>query len=279
MIEYRLQLYQKISRRASHEMILMFAKYGNHGNRLVFRNDADVKRCFTQRGIDFQKLVEQCRSYSEKVPFFENLISSTWTVTAGATATVVDKNRGEEKCVVEGPGTLALSTYWAHAETCFNARNKAVEASSFTELQIAITSGMASIEAYINHRAVIWNNCNPNDTLTDSFARKVSFTDKIDVWIPKMTSGTNLNKSVRDWMDFQNLRTMRNDVSIHPKSSSVGISFNELAQNINRIRTGFGGLLIQLHMLFREKIPAVIIRLYFAPEAEMVQVSNDKNGP
>lgn len=279
MIEHRLQMRPKISRRASHDMILMFAKYGNHGDRAAFRTDADLKRYLAHRGIDFQKLVEQCRSFSENVPYFENLVGSTWTVSSGAKAAVVDKQSGEEKCVVEGPGAIALSTHWAHAETSYKARTNAVEASSFAEFQTAVVNGMASIEAFINHRAELWNSGNPHDKLTDSFAHKVSFADKIDIWIPKMTGGVNLDKSVRNWTDFQKLRTIRDDVSIHPKASGMGTSLAELSQNINLVRTGIGGLLIQLHILFKERMPAVIIRLFFAPEAEVVEFSTDKNGP
>jgi hypothetical protein len=259
-------------------MILMFAKYGDHGDRLVFRTDADVKRYLAQRGIDFQKLVEQCRSFGENVPYLENLVGSTWTVSYGAKAAVVDMQSGEEKCAVEGPGAIALSTYWAHAETSVKSRTRAVEASSFAELQIAITNGMASIEAFISHRAEIWNTSNPQDKLIDSFADKVSFSDKIDVWVPKMTGGRNLDKSLRNWMDFQELRKIRDDVAIHPKASGMGTSFTELAKNLNLLKTGVGGLLVQLHLLFGERIPSVIIRLFFAPEAEVVEFNNDKCG-
>lgn len=257
-------------------MILMFAKYGNHGEKTAFATDADVKRYLTRCGIDFQRLVDLCRAFNENVPYFENLAGSTWTISSGAKAAVVDKQSGEEKCVVEGPGTIALSTYWAHAETAYKARTNAGEASSFTELQTAIVNGMASIEAYINHRAELWNSSNPQDKLADSFANKVSFDDKVDTWIPKMTGGVNLDKSVRNWMDFQELKKIRDNVSIHPKASGFGTSLAELARDVNIIRTGLAGFLIQLHMLFKERIPAIIIRLFYAPDAEVVEFSSDK---
>lgn len=276
MKEHRLQLRLKISRKTSHDMILMFARYGNHGEKAVFKSDADVKRYMEHRGIDFQNLVELCRNFKENIPFFENLVGSTWTISSGCEAAVVDKLNGKEKCVVEGPGTIASSTYWAHAETAYKSRTNAVEASSFAELQTAIVSGMASIEAYINHRAELWNNTNPKEMLTDSSTSKVSFGEKIDVWIPKMTGGTNLDKSDRNWMDFQDLKKIRDHVSIHPKASGIGTSFSELAKNANIIRTGIAGLLIQLHILFKEQVPAVIIRFFFAPEAEVNEFSNDK---
>lgn len=276
MLEHRLQLRPKISRKSSHEMILMFAKYG-HNERNVFKSDADVKRYMEHQGLDFEKLVDLCRDFKENVPYFENLVGSTWSISAGGKAAVVDKVSGEEKCVVEGPGTIALSTYWAHAETAYKARTDAVEASSFTVLQTAIISGIASIEAYMNYRAELWNKSNPKEMLVDSFKNKVSFDEKIDGWIPKMTGGTKLDKGTRNWMDFQELMKIRNNVSIHPKVSGMGTSFAELAKNANVLRTGIAGLLIQFHILFKERIPSVIIRLFFAPEAEVVEFNNDKN--
>ncbi|MDP2853828.1 MAG: hypothetical protein Q8O28_06245 [Smithellaceae bacterium] len=257
----------------------MFAKHGDHNERNVFKSDADVKRYMEHRGIDFEKLVDLCRNFKENVPYFENLVGSTWSISAGCKAAVVDKVGGKEKCVVEGPGTITLSTYWAHAETAYKARTDTVEASSFTELQTAIVSGMASIEAYINHRAELWNNTNPKEMLADSFTKKVSFDEKVDVWIPKMTGGTKLDKGTRNWMDFQELKKIRDNVSIHSKVSGMGTSFAELAKNANIIRTGISGLLIQLHILFKERIPSVIIRFFFAPEAEVVEFNNDKNKP
>jgi hypothetical protein len=255
-------------------MILMLAKHSNHGEKVGFRTDADIKRYLAQRGIDFQTLVEQCRTFSENVPYFENLIGSTWSISPGAKVALVDKQTGEEKCEVQGPGTIAVSTYWAHFETACKARTNAVDLNSFPDLQVAIVYGIASIEAYINHRAELWNRANPQDGLTDSSTNKVSFDDKIDVWIPKMTGGINLDKSIRNWMDFLELRKIRDHLSIHPKSAGFGSSFSDLAQRINIIRTGIAGLLIQLHMLFNERIPAGIIRVFYAPEVEVVELNS-----
>ncbi|MHA2403773.1 MAG: hypothetical protein ACXADH_12330, partial [Candidatus Kariarchaeaceae archaeon] len=130
-----------------------------------------------------------------------------------------------------------------------------------------------SIEAYIIHRVELWNRDNPHDCLTDSPAHKVSFDDKVDVWIPKMTGGKKLDKSIRNWMHFLDLRKIRDHVSIHPKSDGFGSSFSDLAEKINIFRTGIAGTLIQLHLLFHEKIPAIIIRAFYAPEVEVVEVN------
>ncbi|MBW2028402.1 MAG: hypothetical protein JRJ31_04930 [Deltaproteobacteria bacterium] len=251
----------------------MLAKHSNHGDKVTFRTDADAKRYLAQRSIDFQTLVGQYRNFNESVPYFENLVGSIWSISPGAKVGLVDRQTGEKKFEVHGPGTISMSTYWAHFETAWKARNNAVERISFPELQVAIVYGVACIEAYINHRVELWNRDNAQDRLIDSPTNKVRFDDKIDVWIPKMTGGKKLDKSAPNWMHFQELRKVRDHLSIHPKSVGFDSSFWELAEKINNFRTGIAGFLIQLHVLFNERIPAIIIRAFYAPEVEVVEVN------
>jgi hypothetical protein len=60
-------------------------------------------------------------------------------------------------------------------------------------------------------------------------------------------------------------------VAIHPKSSGYSISFAKLAEQINFFRTGIARLLVKLHLLFEDVIPAKIIRAAYAPDVEFVQ--------
>jgi len=62
VIEKNLAFKTRISRRASHEMVLLFAKHGNHPHKLNFKSDKDVKRYFSKIGKDFDDLVEDCRT-------------------------------------------------------------------------------------------------------------------------------------------------------------------------------------------------------------------------
>ena len=272
MREYRLIRKHTIARRASHDLVITMAKYGNHPYKTPFGTDADVKRFFLGQGIDFKQLVEKCRNYQERIPFFENIIGSTWDVTTGTTLSRVDFTTGKEDLKVQGPGTFAMSTYWSLYETANNTIKQAIDKASYANLQSALVHGIASIEAYLNYRVGEWNKKNTTDLLIDSKQQKVSFDDKVDIWIPKMTSSKKLDKSNRNWADFKVLRSIRDNLTIHPKSSGFSISFQELADAINRFRTGNAGLLIQLHHIFNEKIPSVIIRGYYAPEVEVIEI-------
>jgi hypothetical protein len=272
MKEHRLIRKQEVSREVSYNLITMMAKHGNHYQEAFFRTNEEVVNFFQKKGVNFEKLVENCRHYQVTVPFFENLIGCTWTVSGRARVSRVDRITGKEDLIVEGPGAISMSTYWSLYETANESLKQAINKGSYTDLQSAIVLGIASIEAYINHRAEEWNMKNPTDLLFDSKLKKVSFEDKIDIWIPKMASGKKLDKSNRNWADFKVLCSIRDNLTIHPKSTGFSISIKELADLINRFRTGIAGLLVQLHLIFEEKIPAVIIRGYYAPEVEVTEV-------
>jgi len=110
----------------------------------------------------------------------------------------------------------------------------------------------------------------PNDLIQDSKTRKISYDDKIELWIPKMTDGKRLDKSIINWPNYKFLRKIRDDNVIHSKTSGYSISDQKLVEYINKFKTGIAKLLVQLHVLFNEKIPSRIIRGSFAPDVEIV---------
>lgn len=269
-----LKFKEKISRRAAHDMILLFARHGNHYDETDFKSDADVKRVFANNGINFEKLVMDCRDLKQAVPFFENFIPSTAFFMGDVEMSRVNSTTGDEDLTTKSPGSLVMQGYWASFESAIEARDRAVQKSSYTEYLSAVTSGMASIEGYINYQAEFWNKKRKDQSLIDSFTTKVSLNDKFDTWIPAMAQGKKLDKGGINWTHFKIIKSIRDDLAIHPKSSGYGISFYDLAEKINLFRTGIAGLLIQLHLLFNEKIPQIIIRAAYVPDVEVV-VTND----
>lgn len=259
----------RISRRAAHEMILLFAKHGNHDHNRDFRSDADVKRAFTRNGVDYDTLVMECRDFQKTVPFFENLVGSTASSVGGSLARV-DNETGATDMDTQGPGTIVLYAYWAKFEAAMDALDRAVAKNSYTDFQSAIVEGIASIEAYIQYKAESWNKHHPQQPLLDSSENKVRFDDKVTQWIPIMTAGKRLDRSTVEWNHFVMLREIRDDVAIHPKSASYSTSYAKLAEKINLFRTGITRLLMNLHLLFGDVIPARIIRAAYAPDVEFV---------
>jgi hypothetical protein len=260
---------RRLTRRASHELIQAFARYGNHDKLENFVSEAQVKRAFAINEIEYDELVEKCRDPAHHVPFFENLIGSTWTVSPGSSVSRVNLNTGEEDNKVDGPGLYAPDGYWATYETAHGALERAANNLSYGEALSALSSGIASIETFLRARVLEWNKNHPDDQLIDSRDTKVSFDDKIDLWIPKMT-GRKLDKSGKRWQAFKVARAIRDDHAVHPKEAGHAVQFARLVEIINLFANGIAGLLIDLHIHFKQKTPRIIIRDAYAPEAELV---------
>ncbi len=267
------------TRRATHDMILMMAKYGNHGIRHKFVSDADVKRFFQLNcHRDWSDLVQTCRKTNELVPDVENLVGSSWTVSGcGSRAAIVTGAATEEEeeiTALEGPGTLTTSTYLQLFENAVDNFSRCMERAHFGDFQSSVSNGIASIDAYIGYRAWIYNSEQPSDSLVDSKKNKVSQDVKIDEWIPKMSSGKKLDKSRTNWRDFKTLRNVRDDLAIHVKQPAISTSYQRLCGLLNLFRSGIAGVLFDLHLLFAERIPSKIIRYAYLPDVKLVETED-----
>jgi hypothetical protein len=208
---------------------------------------------------------------TQAVPIIENFIKSTFSVSNDAQIASIDNNTGVENARVQGPGQLTQLGYWASFEAAVQHRNNAVEKDSYSEFQSAIVRGIASIEGYLNYRAEKWNRKKGSEKLEDSVKYKVSIDEKITSWIPKMTGGKKLDKSQIFWERYKRLKKIRDDVTIHPKESSYGISLHRLAEMINWFRPGIAEFLIGVHKIFNDIIPRVIIRAAYSPDAIVIK--------
>ena len=250
----------------------MLTKHGNHVNAHLIATDGDVDRFFEANGRRFEDVVRDARD-GGLVPHVENLIGPTFHIlTEGDGAVGVSRHdnvTGQDTFIMSGPGTATIDGYWSIFESSQDALDRAIKRSSQVDLLVAATQGVASIEHYLRRRVEVWNSANPTDQLVDSFQSKVSFDDKIDDWLPKMTGGTKLQKGTGEWAEFKRIRAIRDNSNVHPKGASLGVSYRDLAEQINLFRTGIAGLLIRLHLLFDDPIPRIIIRARYAPEVEV----------
>ena len=269
--------FDKRTRRDTHDMILMMAKYGNHGYRQSFISDADVKCFFQSNGVYWDDLVQKCRELKEIVPVFENLIGSTWKVSGGGKVAVVTEattDKETEITSVNGLGEITISTYLQLFENAVNNLNRCLESASFGDFQSCVSNGIASIDAYIAHRVFIYNSDHPSEQLIDSKESKVSQDTKFDEWIPKMSEGKRLDKSQLKWYHFKRLRTIRDELAIHIKKPAFSISCDDLSELLNLFRSGIAGLLLDLHLLFGERVPCTIIRYAYLPDIKLVIVED-----
>lgn len=211
------------------------------------------------------------------MPIVENLLGSTWKVTGGGKAAIVTgaaTNEETEIASVSGPGELTSSTYLRLFENAVDNINKCLESASFGDFQSSISNGIASIGAYIAHRAWLYNSGQHAEKLLDSKKNKVSLDTKIDEWIPRMSGGKKLDKSGLNWNHFKRLRVVRDELAIHIKQPAFGISYQELGELLNLFRSGIAGLLFDLHLLFGERVPCSIIRHTYLPDIILVEVED-----
>lgn len=260
---------EKVSRKASINKIVAHAKYGNHGEVERPKTNDEVELFYRRRGVEPQDLIEKMRNPTHLLPFFENLIGSTWTVTGGKTSII--GREGNFEAEVVGAGQISLNTSQALFETAIKARNRSIEENSYLHIFECITFGLSSIEAFLHVSAKKWSKSNPEDALLDSLESKASLETKILEWVPVMSGGKEFDKTNRQWSDFKMLKKIRDNNAIHSSSIGQGMSYKEMADNLNAFRHGVAHLLGNLHILLGCPVPAVMINAIYYPDIEVLR--------
>ena len=264
----RLHVPEKISRKQSEEKIAAYARLGSHHYRPRPTNGPEVTALVKSLGLDPTGLIEQCRNYRTPVPGLENIVGSRWK-TAGQVSSV-DPVTGAVLQEVKGPGEISLSPYLSHLEDSCEARDEAIDRTSFTAMRQMAVHGVASIEAFLGLAALRWNATHPEEQLVDSKQHKVSLDDKFDVWMPRLSGGATVRKDDRVWSDFLQIQRVR-DSTAHPKPDSVGGSLTDLAKALNAFRHGIALNLGRLHAMLGATLPAAVINAYYFPDVEVVE--------
>ena len=198
-----------ISGRESEKMIWAFIRHGNHNQVGAMRSasKARIETWFAENREPLPRLIAQCRSYfSAAVPFVENFVGSTWSVISEGpgeiTASIYKDGKDEPEIQVVGSGTIGVD-YHAKFESACRARDNAISGASLDDLHTSVIKGIASIESYVAHRVDIWNrSIAAQIPLNDTKDAKVSFDDKIKIWIPTMTNGAKLDIGGKTWDHF-----------------------------------------------------------------------------
>ncbi|MFH1653059.1 MAG: hypothetical protein ABIE74_03285 [Pseudomonadota bacterium] len=259
--------FKKMSVNATKQLILELAQSDDPEK---FGDIDDVIQLYIDQGYSgeiFNKTVEKCRNFHEGVPLVEDVLGGSFSA-----ACELGKFNGKTLLpkqeigqTIEAPGIIAFSPYMHSFNYSLSRLYTGIEIGIIQDIQTAIVFGVASIEAFINEKAQIWNDNYPNDNLNDSKEMKVGFDDKIDFWIPKFT-GIVFDKSQRFWEDFKVLQRYRDNEIIHQRGFSIGIEYNDIILKANKYKHGIAGTLKYLLQLFDQKIPQRIIRATYLPE-------------
>lgn len=86
-----------------------------------------------------------------------------------------------------------------------------------------------------------------------------------------MLGGKKLKKDCQNWRHSRTLRDARHEWAIHTKKRSLAISYKKLRELLNLFRSGIAGLLVDLHLLFGEHIPSIIVKYAYLGDIELVK--------
>lgn len=268
---------QRRSRKESRDMIVMMARHGNHywdREWGPFTTTQHVERFLAYHGHTLAEVVESCRDKDGWGNPFENLIpSSGWSVTLGPgdVAGYTDSEGNEVVRMVGESGHFVEATDAALFEKAVEDFERAIKQMNYVEFLSCLANGIASIEAYILRKVGQYNRRNPGKELVDDKHNKVPFEDKIRVWVPTM-AGKKLDLGGKNWAHFQRLKKARDTEHTHSKNPALNITYRELCKQLNLFRSGIAGLLLDLYVLFGDRVPSKIIKYAFHPDIKLVTV-------
>jgi len=158
------------------EFIYTMVVWGEHGHNATRQwSFEDMRSNFP----DYASVVESVNA-GAAVPYFENLLGETFHIEAsGGYISVRNPTTGEEVHVPEF-GSVDTAPYSSRFATGVAAWSRAIEKASHEELLSAFTTGIASIEAFVNAKAFEWNASHPTDILEDTPQRRMSFRRKLE---------------------------------------------------------------------------------------------------
>ncbi|MCJ7692553.1 MAG: hypothetical protein MUO22_03960 [Sedimentisphaerales bacterium] len=231
----------------------------SHGN---IQTISDIQAHYRQEGLEFKKVINECRDYSKSVPIYENPIG-TESQTAQATVSRPSDISGEIEPAFSGNGAYNESDYWANFEISREDFEQAIISGRYEHLLSAVNAGVASIEAFLNHEYMI-----RLGATVDDLVLRESLEPKMKSW-PEILAGSSFDLSTRSWGPFVELKRSRDDGFQHGKPVSTGITRHEYLKLLKLYNVAIARLLVDLHIHFGHRCPTAIIRCAFHPEIEL----------
>lgn len=268
-------LSEKISAKEAASKISAYVIWGEHDIEPRPKSPQEVYRLLRNRGINPEQLAEKCRDYKAPIPFFQNLFGTSWTTHGDLNVAIIDKLNGQPDDQLVRSGKLHLIGYIEIFRHACLARDRAIKDASYTDFLIAITLGIASMEGFFQYHVESWNKAHLDDQLIDNKENKVSFGDKIDKWIPKI-SGRTVKKKGSWWNDYKLFIKLRDDQLVHPKRGFIAIEDRKLVSLLNKFKNGIGGMMAGLHQTLGIQIPAIVIDSIHYPRIKVANQNNKK---
>lgn len=170
---------------------------------------------------------------------------------------------GYEGAKLIGSGQISGADYHSKYTKSLKSRKNAISNGCYSELLNCITNAVASIESYVSSKANVWNK--QHECVEFPVGMTISLETKLNDWLIIMT-GHKLNEFDLIWNHFTDYKNLNNSIFKHNPAGSHAASFDEMANIINKFRTGIAEILFQLHRLFNERIPSNIVRGKYLPD-------------
>jgi hypothetical protein len=161
------------------QLMADLAMFGRYYPPTGLRNEMEVRQAYGQRGLDFDVVASASRALSAQFPF-ENLVPMGPWSTSGAMTFV--GAAGVTAVTLNDPGVITTSQYEASFQRAVADLELAITTSDSGSMLDALVSGTASLEAYVKHRAAIWNTTHPADLIAEVPPTRIPFDDTIRDW-------------------------------------------------------------------------------------------------
>jgi hypothetical protein len=258
----RLLLAQKVNEKTARKCLKEVIRFGNWQPAPFI-----TQSLLEERGPDYETILSRAQFILEPLLNFENLARSTWR-TRGNVSMMRKLPEGRSVMVANtqgDDGILQWGTYLAQFESACDLLLDVPKANDALEaLLSAITKGLASIDSFLVQLATTWNQSHPDLAQFDLVSDRLSASERIDQWIPKIT-GSRYDKSVQSWQEYKRLREFRNEWDQHNKRTVRVISLANLATVGTAFGPGVADVLFTLHIVSQRKVPIRIIRFKYFP--------------
>lgn len=257
---------EKMSKKQISNLIFDIAHADDSSGKLTDNQSViDLFNGNVEEKYHFDNVVEAHSSYLDPIPLVEKSLGSQ-AVGFGKFKTGV-LTPDDCRCQVSAPGILHSSPVMYLFDYSLGRLETGISSVKCLDIDTAIVFGLASIEAFVNEKGMIWNDNYPSDQVNT----KICIEDKITDWIPKFTD-RRFDKSGQVWKDFIFLKQHRDYQVVHQRNIAVGVEYKDVVELVNRYNFGVAGTLRELFELFEQYVPPKIIKAIHAPSVQIVQV-------
>ncbi len=259
--------------------LLRMAAQGQGGppERRAIRTEEELRQYYAAHGYDYKREFEYSRQKDAVISLLTvhldaDLFSSMQVnLPRGGESYMAYGNPSEGFVRIQGDSGHIVGTPYVdsfdYAVKNLN-RCTAEEEPDYRDLLSAFTSGMASIEAFLNQKMRSCLSGSAPDR--EQALKQTSVETKIFVWLPTLNGGYSVDKGDRPWQDYVKLRHYRNEYHVHPKGQIYSVSTTEFCERLNLFRAGIARLLLDLHALTGHGAPPELPKYAYWPDIEIV---------